>query len=100
MKAFYKTVIIAFLLIGCAKTAPEMATETALNQVSAVEAKIKKQCPQADIDRDIIALQSSIKSQYASCEERLQTYRERNNTLIVIIIGMIVVFLAKQRWIK
>lgn len=100
MKTFYKTMIITILLTGCAKTAPELATEAALNQVSAVEAKIKKQCPQADIDRDIIALQSSIKSQYASCEERLQTYRERNNTLIVIIIGMIVVFLAKQRWVK
>jgi len=95
-----KKLLIALALIGCAKTAPELATETALNQVSAVEAKIKKECPQAKIDRDIIALQSSIKSQYASCEERLQTYKERNNTLIVIIIGMIIVFLAKQRWIK
>lgn len=92
--------ILAIITAACTQTAPEMATEAALNQVSAVEAKIKKQCPQADIDRDIIALQSSIKSQYASCEERLQTYRERNNTLIVIIIGMIVVFLAKQRWVK
>lgn len=95
-----KRIAIALLLLGCTTSAPELATETALNQVSAVEAKIKKECPQAKIDRDIIALQSSIKSQYASCEERLQTYKERNNTLIVIIIGMIVVFLAKQRWVK
>lgn len=92
--------ILAIITAGCTQTAPEMATEAALNQVSAVEAKIKQECPQAKIDKDIIALQSSIKSQYATCEERLQTYQEKNNTLIVIIIGMIVVFLAKQRWIK
>ena len=99
MKAFYKTVIIAFLLIGCTKTAPEMATEVALNQVSAVEAKIKQECPQAKIDQDILALQSSIKSQYASCEERLQIYQERNNTLIVIIIGIVIVF-GVSKWAK
>lgn len=94
-----KQLLIALALIGCTQTAPEMATEVALNQVSAVEAKIKQECPQAKIDKDIIALQSSIKSQYASCEERLQTYRERNNTLIVIIIGIVIVF-GVSKWAK
>ena len=95
-----KQILIALALIGCAKTAPELATEAALNQVSAVEAKIKQECPQAKIASEIMVLRSSIKSQLAACEANIQTYRERNNTLIVIIIGMIVVFLAKQRWVK
>lgn len=99
MKAFYKTMIITILLTGCAKTAPEIATEAALNQVSAVEAKIKQECPQAKIDKDIIALQSSIKSQYASCEERLQTYQEKNNTLWLAIISMIGLWLFAN-WAK
>ena len=98
----YKIVILTVLLnglYGCAKTAPEIATEAALNQVSAVEAKIKKQCPQADIDRDIIALQSSIKSQLASCEDRLQIYRERNNTLWLAIIAMVALWMFAN-WAK
>lgn len=94
------TIILAIIIAGCAKTAPELATEAALNQVSAVEAKIKQECPQAKIASEIMVLRSSIKSQLAACEANIQTYRERNNTLIVIIIGMIVVFLAKQRWVK
>lgn len=96
---FYKIVIVTFLLNGCAKTAPESATESALNQVAAVEAKIKQECPQAKIDRDIIALQSSIKTQYASCEDRLQIYRERNNTLWLAIIAMISLWLFAN-WAK
>ena len=99
MKRFTILLILTVLISGCAKTAPELATEAALNQVSAVEAKIKQECPQAKIDKDILALQSSIKSQYASCEERLQTYRERNNTLIVIIIGIAIVF-GVSKWAK
>ena len=95
-----KRLLIALALIGCAKTAPELATETALNQVSAVEAKIKKECPRAQIATEIMVLRSTIKTQMAACESNIQTYQERNNTLIVIIIGMVVVFLAKQRWVK
>lgn len=86
---FYKIVIVTLLLNGCAKTAPEAATETALNQVSAVEAKIKEECPQAKIAAEIMVLRSAIKSQLASCEDRVQIYRERNNTLWLAIIAMI-----------
>jgi hypothetical protein len=91
--------ILAIITAGCTQTAPEMATEAALNQVSAVEAKIKQECPQAKIDKDILALQSSIKSQYAACEERLQTYQEKNNTLWLAIISMIGLWLFAN-WAK
>ena len=99
MKTFYKSAIIALLLTGCAKTAPEIATEAALNQVSAVEAKIKQECPQAKIAAEIMVLRSSIKSQLAACEANIQTYREKNNTLTLAIIAMVALWLFAN-WAK
>lgn len=96
---FYKIVIVTVLLSGCMKTAPEAATEAALNQVSAVEAKIKKECPHAEISAEIMVLRSSIKSQLAACEDRVQIYRERNNTLWLAIIAMVALWLFAN-WAK
>ena len=63
------TIILLILcLVGCAKTATETATDAALQQVDAVEHQIKKECPQAKIDKDMDALRTSIKSQLATCE--------------------------------
>ena len=100
------TIILAIIIAGCAKTAPELATEAALNQVSAVEAKIKKECPQAQIAGEIMVLRSTIKTQMAACESTVQTYKERNNTLWLAIIAMIGLWLfanwnkIKGRFIK
>lgn len=91
--------ILAIITAGCAKTAPELATEAALNQVSAVEAKIKQECPQAKIASEIMVLRSSIKSQLAACEANIQTYRERNNTLWLAIISMIALWVFAN-WAK
>ena len=79
--------IIILLLAGCAKTASQSATEVALNQVDAVEQAIKKECPQAKIDKDMDALRSSINSQLSTCElEQARTsynyYVTSYNTLI------------------
>lgn len=60
--------LIVLLLAGCAKTATETATDAALQQVDAVEQQIKKQCPEAKIDKSMDALRSSINSQLATCE--------------------------------
>lgn len=63
-------VFLAFILLlcGCVKTATETATDAALQQVDAVEQQIKKQCPEAKIDKSMDALRSSINSQLATCE--------------------------------
>ena len=97
--AFYKIVILTVLLNGCMKTAPEAATEAALQQAVAIEAKINKECPQAEISTDMMALKSTIKTQLASCEDRLQIYRERNNTLWLAIIAMVALWLFAN-WTK
>ena len=64
-------ILTLIVLSGCAKTAPEAATDAALNQVGAVEQQIKKECPQAKIDKDMDALRSTIKSQLSSCEAQI-----------------------------
>lgn len=96
---FYKIVILAFLLNGCAKDAMETATESSLNQVSAIEAQIKKECPQAKIDKEMDALRASINTQLAICESQKATLQERNNTLWVILFGILVVFIV-AKWEK
>lgn len=65
-----KLVIILCILslCACAKTATETAADAALSQVDAVEHQIKKECPQAQIDKDMDALRASIKSQLSTCE--------------------------------
>lgn len=60
--------LIVLLLSACAKTATESATDAALAQVDAVERTIKKQCPDAQIDKDMEALRADIKSQLQTCE--------------------------------
>ena len=63
--------LFILMLCGCAKTAPEAAADAALSQVGAVEQQIKKECPQAKIDKDMDALRATIKSQLSSCEAQI-----------------------------
>lgn len=92
--------VLLLLLCGCAKTPTETIAEEALNKTEEIHQKIKKECPTAKFDTEISDLQKTIKTQLAVCESEQDKLRERNNTLIVVIIGIIVVFLTKQRWIK
>lgn len=98
----YKIVILAILLnglYGCAKTAPESATDAALIQVGAVEQAIKKECPQAKIDKDMDALRATIKSQLASCKSQNAELKAKNHTLMAIIVGILAVIIALN-WAK
>ena len=84
--------LILLLLTGCVKNASESATEASLNQVSVIEQQIKKDCPTAKFDDQMNALRDSIKNQLSVCEAEKGTLRERNNTLIVVLLGILVVF--------
>ena len=92
MKRFTILLILTGLLSGCVKNASETATETSLNQVNVIEQQIKKECPTAKFDEQMNALRDSIKNQLAVCETEKSVLRERNNTLIVILIGIVLVF--------
>lgn len=87
------------VLCGCAKNASQTATETSLNQVSVIEQQIKKECPAAKFDDQMNALRDSIKNQLAVCEAEKGALEERNNTLMVILIGIAILF-GVSKWAK
>lgn len=99
MKTLYKIVIFALLLNGCAKTASETATESALAQTNAIYQQIKQQCPQAEINDSIAALKATIQNQLASCEAEKGKLKERNNTLLAILCGILAIIVAIN-WVK
>ena len=87
-------IILALLLAACVKDASEMAAETSLSQVNAIEKKIQKDCPQGDFAAEIMVLKSSIKGQLTTCEVEKSNLRERNNTLLAVIGGLLLIILA------
>lgn len=91
--------ILLLFLASCAQSASQTATDASLNQVASVEAQIKKECPTAKINDSLDSLRASIKTQLAVCESEKQTLRERNNTLAVIILGILIV-LGVANWAK
>lgn len=91
--------ILALLISGCAKNASESAAEASLHQVAIIEQQIKKECPTAKFDDQMIALKESINQQLKTCEIEKDVLRERNNTLIVILIGIIIVY-GVSKWAK
>lgn len=99
MKHFTILLIFIVLLNGCAKTATETATDASLGQVDALQEQIKKDCPTVNYDKQMNALRDSIKTQLATCEAKMGELKERNNTLLAILIGLIAVIVAFN-WAK
>lgn len=94
-----KYLLIVLLLAGCAKTASESATEAALAQVDAVEHAIKKECPQAKIDKDMDALRSGINSQLSTCEleqAKIQSDKIKWQTAFWALFIVMAVFFSKK----
>lgn len=94
-----KYLVILLVLTGCAKTASETATEAALSQTAALHQQIKKECPAANFDKQIEAINNVIKTQLASCESQMGQLKERNNTLLAILLGLIGIIIAVN-WVK
>ena len=91
--------VCVMLLNGCAKTASETATDAALIQVDVVEQSIKKQCPQAKIDKDIDALRADIKSQLRTCEAeqaRIQADKVKWEFAFFALLVIIAVWFGKK----
>lgn len=82
------------LMCGCAKTAPETATDAVLSQVGAVEHAIKKECPTAKIDEQMNALRATVQTQLKTCEARIETVEAQRNTWVVATIGLLIMVLA------
>ena len=86
--------LFILLLCGCAKTAPETATDALLTEIGAVEQQIKKECPQAKIDKQMDALRASAQSQLKTCEARIETVQAQRNTWVVVSTGLALIMLA------
>lgn len=91
--------ILVACLFGCAKTPVETATDASLGQVDALQEQIKKDCPTVNYDKQMNALRDSIKTQLSTCEAKMGELKERNNTLLAILIGLIAVIIAFN-WAK
>lgn len=91
--------LFILFLCGCAKTPIETATDASLGQVDALEQQIKKDCPAVNYDKQINALRDSIKTQLSTCEAKMGELKERNNTLLAILIGLVAVIIAFN-WAK
>lgn len=98
---YFASLLFILLLGGCAKTAPETATDAALAQVGAVEQAIKKECPAAKIDEQMNALRATVQSQLATCESQISVERSEKRTWQVVAGGLLLVivayFLGKSR---
>ena len=81
-------------LCSCAKTAPETATDAVMAEIGAVEQQIKKECPQAKIDKQMDALRASVESQLRTCEAQIATVESQRNTWVVVSSGLVLVMLA------
>lgn len=95
----FAILLILTVLTSCAKNASESAAESSLHQVAIIEQQIKKECPTAKFDDQMTALKESINQQLKTCETEKGVLKERNNTLIVILIGIIVI-LGVGKWAK
>lgn len=60
--------VLAICLCGCAKTATETITDSALQQVNAIEHSITAECKTTAVVGQINALRGTIKSQLSACE--------------------------------
>ena len=86
--------VCTLALFGCAKTAPETATDALLTEIGAVEQQIKKECPQAKIDKEMDALRASAHSQLKTCEAQIQMVEAQRNTWVVVSGGLLVIMVA------
>lgn len=101
IKVFLGCLILGYMLLlsGCAKTASQTATEAALAQTAVLHQQIKKECPTANFDKEISALNTIIENQLASCEVEKGKLEEKNNTLLATLIGLIAVIVVFN-WVK
>lgn len=106
MKQFCKMhfTILSFLtllLSGCAGTATDVATETAKNQVVALEKSLTADCKSASVNAQINAIKTQIASIEATCQAEQKTLRAEKakwQILFYSLLGLVLglTFLKKK----
>lgn len=96
---FVLFILFLILLCGCTKNASEIATDASLHHVAVIERQIKEKCPTGDFNASIATLKASIQTQLATCKAEKAELKQKNNTLLAVLIGLIAVIVALN-WIK
>lgn len=90
---------MVLLLCGCAKTASQTITESALQQVNNIEQAITAECKTTAVTSQINTLRDTIKSQLSACElekQKITADKIRWETTAVLLMIIIAVYIASR----
>lgn len=91
--------LMILLLCGCAKTASQTITESALQQVNAIEQAITAECKTTAVTSQINTLRDTIKSQLSACElekQKITADKIRWKTTAVLLMIIIAVYFGSR----
>lgn len=91
--------ILTVLISGCAKTATQTITESALQQVNNIEQSITPECKTIAVASQINTLRDTIKSQLSACElekQKITADKIRWETTAVLLMIIIAVYVASR----
>ena len=91
--------ILTVLISGCAKTATQTITESALQQVNNIEQSITPECKTIAVASQINTLRDTIKSQLSACElekQKITADKIRWETTAVLLMISIAVYVASR----
>ena len=84
--------ILAVLISGCAKTATQTITESAIQQVNNIEQTITPECRTIAITSQINTLRDTIKTQLSACElEKQKITADKIRWEITAVLLMIII---------
>lgn len=91
--------ILTVLISGCAKTATQTITESALQQVNAIEQTITPECKTIAVTSQINTLRDTIKAQLSTCElekQKITADKIRWKTTAVLLMIIIAVYVGSK----
>ena len=91
--------ILTVLISGCAKTATQTITESALQQVNAIEQAIAPECKTTAVTSQINTLRDTIKTQLSTCElekQKITADKIRWETTAVLLMIIIAVYISSK----
>ena len=96
---FAVLLILTVLISGCAKTATETITETAQQQLNAIEQSIAPECRTASTTAQIEALRNTIKSSLSVCEvekQKITADKLRWEAIAIMLMVIIGIHISKK----
>lgn len=98
-EAEMRYVLVMLLLFGCAKTPMQNITDSAQQQLNALEQSIKPECKSASTTEQINALRGTINSQLSTCEsemKRITADKIKWETIAIMLMIIIGVYVGRK----